>query len=266
MHVSTVRKREGGMKQPHLLIIILSFFFCYNEPALSQSLGVVQSSGTNRVIAGGASFVIDFTNQTIVTFSGDGGPATEAGLSNPHDISFDSDGNLYIVDAGHHRIRKVDAETGIITTIVGNGNEGFIGDGGLATEASLSSPSDIAIDKEGHIYISDTANHRIRKVDKQTQIIDTVLGDPLLSPGPIIIDDSGTIYYVHGNSQLYKLPSNGNPVQIALQGLTLIFDIEFDSLGNILLAGRDDNYNFQILKYWILTQTLENIETAPPCL
>ena len=91
-------------------------------------------------------------------------------------IEIDARGDLYIADTGNHRIRKVDATTGIITTVAGNGTKGLSGDGGLATQAKLNEPFNIALDTNNDIYISDTRNHRIRKVDAATKIIRTIPG------------------------------------------------------------------------------------------
>ena len=97
-------------------------------------------------------------------FAGDRGPATESMLNIPMDLGFDGRDNLYIADKYNHRIRRIDALTGIITTVAGNGKAGFSGDGGLATEASLSLPEGIFIAPSGVLYIADTGNHRIRLV------------------------------------------------------------------------------------------------------
>lgn len=110
------------------------------------------------------------------TTGGDGGPAALATFRNPRGMALDSRGNLYIADSGTHRIRKVDAQTGIITTVAGTGIEGFDGDGSLATRAQLSNPYDVAVGAEDTLYIADTLNHRIRKVDVETGIITTVAG------------------------------------------------------------------------------------------
>ena len=107
--------------------------------------------------------------------SGDGGPATDAGLA-PWDLAWDSQGNLYIADAFNCRIRKVDSQ-GIITTVAGNGACGFSGDGGPATEASLFFPRDVAVGSDGTLYIADTANCRVRRVAAGTGIIKTVAGN-----------------------------------------------------------------------------------------
>ena len=103
--------------------------------------------------------------------SGDGGPAVEAHLRSPYDVAVDEAGNVYIADRWNSRIRKVDS-TGTITTIAGTGRtsqgvgkDGFSGDGGPAVEAHLNYPEGVAVDGAGNVYIADTGNHRIRKVD-----------------------------------------------------------------------------------------------------
>jgi hypothetical protein len=115
---------------------------------------------------------IDSSNGIITTvvgngkgYGGDGGPATGALLNSPSAVAVDSRGNLYIADTENHRIRKVDAITNTITTIVGT-LQGFAGDGGPAKSAQLNYPDSVAIDNEGNLYIADTDNHRIRKVEK----------------------------------------------------------------------------------------------------
>ncbi len=109
-------------------------------------------------------------------FSGDGGPASQAKLDNPFDLVFDAAGNLFFADTQNHRIRRVDARTGIITTVVGNGNATFGGDGGPATQASLHEPYGLVIDKAGNLYIVDRFNFRIRRVDARTGVITTIAG------------------------------------------------------------------------------------------
>jgi len=111
--------------------------------------------------------------------SGDGGSVQNALMNTIADIAFDDKGNQYIADAVNHRIRKIDT-SGIITTIAGNGSEGFSGDGGLAIQAQLAFPSAVAVKEDGSVYFSDTQNHRIRKIDKNG-IISTIVGggDPL---------------------------------------------------------------------------------------
>ncbi|MCX7806437.1 MAG: Ig-like domain-containing protein, partial [Planctomycetota bacterium] len=108
------------------------------------------------------------------------GPALNATLSvNLGGVAFDGSGNMYFADTGDHRVRRVRADNGNIETIAGTGVAGFTGDGTLATGAALNSPSDVAIDSAGDLYIADTGNSRIRKVNMITGIISTVAGGGL---------------------------------------------------------------------------------------
>jgi len=109
-------------------------------------------------------------------FSGDGGPATSAQLNQPAGLALDDANNLFIADEANHRIRRVDAVSGIITTVVGTFNYGFNGDGGPATSATLTGPSDVVVDSTGNLLVADRGNHRIRRVDAATGIITTVAG------------------------------------------------------------------------------------------
>jgi len=109
-------------------------------------------------------------------YSGDGGPASEARISIPELIAVDDAGNLYITDRGNARIRRVDASTGVISTFAGTGNVGYDGDHGLATEATLSYPFGVHADSAGDVYIADTENHVVRRVDGDTGVIATVAG------------------------------------------------------------------------------------------
>lgn len=117
--------------------------------------------------------LVDFAANKIETivgdgtagYGGDGGAATAASLNTPRDVEIGPDGCLYIVDYLNHRIRVVNLETGIIKTVVGNGNPGYSGDGGPAKEASLNKPEGIAFDAQGDLYVVDSWNHVIRKVD-----------------------------------------------------------------------------------------------------
>ena len=109
--------------------------------------------------------------------SGDGGPAVQASLSHPMTVALDSAGNLYVSDLGGQRIRRVDKQTGLISTVAGTGSAGFSGDGGLAQNAKLNSPIGIAFDSAGNLFIADMGNYRIRRIDGQTGIITTVAGN-----------------------------------------------------------------------------------------
>jgi sugar lactone lactonase YvrE len=106
---------------------------------------------------------------------GDGFPAGTAGLDFPNDVTFDASGNLFIADTSNHRVRKVN-QSGIITTVAGNGADGSSGDGGPATSAQLFSPIGLAVDASGNLFIADQGNHRIRIVDAARRIITTAAG------------------------------------------------------------------------------------------
>lgn len=111
-------------------------------------------------------------------FAGDGGPATEAELSMPYDLAWDTDGNLYI--GQDYRISKVDAESGVITTFAGTGESGYSGDNGPATKAKVGRVQQIAFDAKGNLYFADFWYHAIRRVDTDG-VITTVAGTG--SPG-----------------------------------------------------------------------------------
>src|SRR5262245_9018028 len=123
----------------------------------------VDTSGVIKTIAGTG----------LAGYSGDGGPADEALVDSPGGLAVGADGTVYFIDAGT-RIRKID-ENGIITTIAGNGTLGFSGDGGAAAEASVDSPEQLYVGRDGTIYVGDTNNRRIRKIDGNG-IITTVAG------------------------------------------------------------------------------------------
>jgi hypothetical protein len=112
-------------------------------------------------------------------YSGDGGPATDAELDGPAGVAVDSAGDIFIADLGNSKVREVNAATGIITTVAGNGDTGYSGDGGAATSAELNGPQGLAIDGQ-YLYIADTGNNVIRRVDLATGTITTVAGDHAL--------------------------------------------------------------------------------------
>lgn len=162
----------------------------------------VNTSGTITTVAGNG----------VCGFGGDGGPATVASLNLPRGIALDAAGNIYIADTDNVRIRKV-STSGIITTIAGDGNENFSGDGGPATSASLSGPFDVEVNASGTLYISDTFNLRIRQVDA-SGIITTVAGDGeccysgdggaaanarMTVPNGLALDAVGNLYFTDDN-------------------------------------------------------------------
>ena len=110
-------------------------------------------------------------------FAGDGGPAARALLNGPFDVGFDPGGNLYFSDTFNHRIRRVDARTGVISTRAGSGEAGYSGDGGPAVHARLNEPYGIAVDRAANVYIADRHNHCVRRVDGASGVITTVAGN-----------------------------------------------------------------------------------------
>lgn len=148
-------------------------------------------------------------------YSGDGGPATLAQLCQPWDVARDSSGDLFIADTNNNRIRRINARTGIITTIAGSGptngferyrqSGGFSGDGGPATQARLNTPQGILVDSTGNLFIADTGNARIRKVDRNGTIT-TVAQDIFASR--MVMDIAGFLY-VSGGTAVGDDPSLG---------------------------------------------------------
>ena len=173
----------------------------------------------------------------VARFSGDGGPAVDAQLNTPTGIFGDSSGNLYIGDPGNQRIRKMNA-SGIITTLAGNGAEGYGGDGGPANQATLYNASRVAVDPSGNVYIADQSNHRIRKVTPGG-IITTFAGNGVGTPatgafsgdgGPAVdaslnnptavaVDGTGVLYIADQfNQRIRKVALDGTITTIAGTG------------------------------------------------
>ena len=185
----------------YLLITLLYFGVLY--PARSQIITTVAGSG-------------------VYGYSGDGGAATSAQMI-PYAVAVDAAGNIFIADHGNHRIRKVNS-AGIITTVAGNGVQGFGGDGGPATAAALGNPTNLAVDATGNIFIADGYNNRIRKVDV-TGIITTVVGNgtagfsgdggpataaQLNLPTDVAVDAAGNIFIIdQSNERIRKVAPNG---------------------------------------------------------
>lgn len=110
-------------------------------------------------------------------YRGDGGLAVDAAMNEPYEIRFDDRGNLFVVEMMNHIVRRIDATSGIITTVAGTGQPGFGGDDGPATEAMLHRPHSIALDGRGGLFIADIGNHRIRHVDLASGTIRTIAGN-----------------------------------------------------------------------------------------
>lgn len=138
------------------LLLISAIVFYLNT--IAQNINTIAGNGTQ-------------------TYAGDGAAATSAALNSPSGVFEDGSGNFYIADMDNNRIRKVDGSTGLITTIAGNGIAGFSGDGAAATSAKLNKPIGVFVDGSGNLFIADSDNNRIRKVNNSTGIITTVAGN-----------------------------------------------------------------------------------------
>ena len=208
------------------------------------------------------------------SYGGDGGAATGAQLNEPQGVAVDGAGNLYIADVGNHRIHKVDA-AGAISTVAGDGTSGYGGDGGPATAAQLNRPTGVAVDGAGNLYIADSENHRIRKVDA-AGVISTVAGDgtrgfggdggpavaaQLRSPEGVALDGAGNLYIADAsNNRIRKVDAAGVITTVAGAGtrgysgdggaataaqLSFPVGVAVDGAGNLYIA---DSYNYRIRK------------------
>jgi len=167
-------------------------------------------------------------------FSGDGGLAIFAQLNSPSSVAIDASGNIYILDAGNSRIRKVASDTQVIQTIAGNGTAGFAGDGGPATDAQINVrfpafPAGMAIDTFGYLYFSDSANGRVRRISPKG-IIKTIAGGGavaeddtpataalILEPRGIVLDADGTLFIAdNGRHRIRRV--NGAGVMTTVTG------------------------------------------------
>ena len=228
-----------------------------------------QWNGTNlpngiiTTVAGGGS-----------SYPGDGGPAVNAELSDPYGVAVDKSGNVFIVDEGHNRIRKMDAN-GIIFTVAGNGTNGYAGDGGSATNAELSDPFGVAVDAAGNLFIADWLNNRVRKVDTNG-IITTVAGNgsygytgdgnpatnaEFRCPAGVAVDSTGNLYIsdyynyvvrvVDANGIIRTVAGNGHGAGTQFGGYSgdggLAVDAELWRPAGLTL---DESGNLFIADYW----------------
>ena len=201
-------------------------------------------------------------------YSGDGGAATNARLAFPAGVAVDGSGNLFIADNGNERIRKV-ATNGVIMTVAGNGQLGYSGDGGAATNASLSlasnsgwnasvMPSGLAVDSSGNLFIADYHNNRIRKIGTNG-VITTVAGNGssgysgdggaatnagLVLPSGVAVDGSGNLFIADGYAQIRKVGTNG-VITSLVPYLPFHTSVAVDGSGNLFI---DDGQENRVLK------------------
>jgi signal peptidase I len=174
---------------------------------VAASKGTWISALSNQVVSNQCTAAVNLVAGTSAGFSGDTGLATSAQLNTPRGIAVDSSGNIYIADTTNNRIRKVDATTGVITTIAGGGASTACTFNGAATSVSLSGPRGVAVDGSGNVYIADTGRNCVRKVVGTT--VSQVAGGgastactfngaatsvSLSAPGGVAVDSSGTVY------------------------------------------------------------------------
>ena len=229
----------------------------------------------------GTGIITTVAGTDFVGDSGDGGQATSATLRGPQGVCLDSNGNIFIADTANHKIRKVTVSTGLITTVAGNGDPLFGGDGDAATSASLKLPEDVAVDSSGNIFIADTGNGRIRKITAGTGIIMTIAGTSdtsnrytrttyeatkffLIGPTGVAVDTSGNVFIAGGSDPcILKLtPStgklsvvagigpylsgapynyNGDDILATLAGLDSPTKVAVDASGNIYISVTEDH-------------------------
>ncbi|VTR99632.1 NHL repeat-containing protein [Tuwongella immobilis] len=222
------------------------------------------------------------------SYSGDGGPATAAGLNQPYEVAWDRDGHLYFVEIGNHVVRRVDAKTGIISTVAGTGKAGYSGDDGLAVRAQLNQPHSLAFDPMGNLLVCDILNHRIRKIDLKSGTISTfsgtgekktapdgspIHGSPLHGPRALAFAPDGTLWLAlrEGNAVLRLDAKTGTITRVAGTGksgftgnggpalkatLSGPKGVALDASGNIYLA---DTESHSVRMIDIRTGTLELI-------
>jgi sugar lactone lactonase YvrE len=186
-----------------------------------------------RVDPGGAVATIVGTGEA--AYSGDGGPAAAATLHWPHGVAVDPTGSsLYIADSANHRIRRVDFATGIITTVAGGATPGAGGDGGPATDARLEDPKAVYAAPSGDLYIADSGNDRIRRVDRSGTIT-TVAGSGVTGyagdggpavaaqfdgPRSLAMDAAGNLYVADDNNErIRRIDPNGVVTTVAGTGV-----------------------------------------------
>ncbi len=213
----------AGLKNPMDMTVDSSGNIFIADSANGAIREVTASTGLITTVVG---------TPTAIGDTGDGGPATSAALITPYSVWLDSSGNIYFVQNGDSRVRKVTVATGVITGLGGNQTSGYSGDGSTATKAQMNFPTGGAMDSSGNIYVADSLNHRIRKINNGT--ISTIAGNGILSysgdggpansaelntPQSVAVDSSGNYYIADtANNVVRKVTSSGTITTLAGTG------------------------------------------------
>lgn len=196
---------------------------------------LVADQGNNRLrrVAHTTQMVTTVAGTGTQGFNGDSVAATVAQLNVPSGVAVDPAGHIFIADSFNHRVRRVDAVTGVITTVAGTGVAGSAGDGAIATAAQLNFPLDVAVDESGNILVADSFNNRVRRVDALTGVITTVAGDggagyagdgaaattgQLNFPVGIALDADQNILIADGNNHAVRLVNRVSGVIFTIAG------------------------------------------------
>jgi hypothetical protein len=227
-----------------------------------------------------------FAGNHVAAYLGDGGPAVSASLNGPWSATVGPDGQVYIADQNNHCIRKV-ALDGTISTIAGNGTSGFSGDGGSASAALLNSPAATAIDVAGNIYIADSGNNRVRKINAVSNEIDTIAGNTtetfsgdggpanqagIYGPYALVLDGSGNLYVSDVFHNRIRLISSNSAVlnfpTIRVQRVSATQNQELENDGNLPLniSALDPVVNSQLDPVATTCSTSTPLDSALNCI